>query len=138
VTDLRAAILARCDDLERLAEAVGDETESWHQPREFIGDPREGKTRRSHIVRDEADDVIALAANADLAALIAAFGPAAVLELVAGVREICEMHDAVQPVHPKDFPICSTCGNVSWDYSENWPCSTLRAAARMLGVEASA
>lgn len=84
---------------------------------------------------------------------MAAWDPAAVLEVVAGAREMCEVHT------PSEFPardhsagstfqwaavaICATCHDETQtaslpDFVVPWPCPSLRATARMLGVEVPA
>ena len=121
-TDLRTAILARCDELERIAKAA-DDPEDW-RARRAVG-------------------ALALATPDDdmdrewwVGAHVATWDPDAVLALVAGAREMCEVH---QPADDPDYhqPGCRGCG---LDRTGEWmerigDCPTLAALARMLGVD---
>lgn len=112
-TSVRDAILARCDELERLAQAA---VTHWG-----------GVVHPNHatLSRDERSHV-------------ATWEPAAVLALVAGAREMCEIH---QPADDPGYhePGCRGCG---MDRTGEWmerigDCPTLAALARMLGVESA-
>lgn len=144
-TDLRAAILARCDELQQLARDAADMVGGLPRWLPMLASQDAGLSVAIRPVRGVLppiaspnrlilDQAVATFEVPAAGYLLGAFDPAAVLALVAGAREICEAHDPVLPVHPANFPICSTCGNVSWDYSENWPCPTVVSLARMLGV----
>lgn len=115
MTDLRAAILARCDELEQLARAASPSPWSLGETPFDSGHvyDADGYTVVSH----EGDNSEANAA------LLVEFGPAAVLELVAGAREMCELHT----LNWQNY--CEGCGAVLVGDDPS-----LRAAARMIGV----
>lgn len=146
-TDLRAAILARCDELERLARAAAEHEGGGA----WMVDVRDSVAAHfvmaDLMVDDELTMVIASDVPCQTAEHFAAWDPAAVLELVAGAREMCEVHTPrviepyfVYPDHVRnpDNDDCEGCGyadGAEWLRNTIGDCPSLRATARMLGVE---
>jgi hypothetical protein len=148
MTDLRAAILARCDELEKLATAAATREGGavWHA----CYRPNEAAWAWDVAASlDGSGSGIVDGRTEETAAHVAAWDPAAAHELVAGAREICEVH---RP-HLRDWamrwergrreqiglgPACEGCGfdpvDEAWRHSVG-SCPTLRATARMLGVD---
>lgn len=146
MTDLRTALLARCDELEKLAKAASRTRpgETWHVG-EFLGEP--AVTAASWAPEEGDPMVIAdVSGVAEVATLIATFGPAAVLDMVAAAREMCEIHvpvlDMAVALFGERREVCTVCRTPDqWREGQNWgerrvpwPCPSLRATARMLGV----
>lgn len=130
--DLHAKILTRCAELRQLAGAA------------TAGQWEVGADGSATVLLIDGIPTMLLGPDNIVAAspedirLIAAFGPAIVLELAAGAEEMCEIHTPETSVVPDSLPTCSGCGPVSWTESENWPCPSLRATARMVGVKVDA
>lgn len=96
MTDLRAAILARCDELRRIAEAAAEwRPGSWTAAGSVIESP-------DHL----AETAMVAEAHSSTAPLIATMDPPAVLALVAGAEEMCELH----PLNWQNY--CEGCGTV--------------------------
>ncbi len=136
--DLRAAILVRCDELERLARAAAgwllDDDGEWSRDGGCV-------LRERLTFIDVAGEVPSFGPRwttsvrgQSVAPLVAAFGPAAVLDLVAGAREMVVIHAEYEGVNGDgdDWTGCE-CGDA--DESVYGTCPTLRATARMIGVE---
>ena len=137
---VRDVILARCDELERLARnagsggawaAGGGRWEVFWTRRGKIGEVQVGPAGETPTVETLPP----------AAAHITAWDPLAVLALVAGARELCEIHglwdgdgaDVVSEVYGEQvagLSWCKSCGGLT-----AWPCPTLAALARMLGLE---
>jgi hypothetical protein len=158
VPDLRAAILARCDELARIADAAATREggATWHacyRPNEaaWAWDVAASPDRPGYGIVDGR--------TKETAAHVATWDPAAALALVAGARGILAEHKTERgPRHPKTgFNLqgcCATCGphdDMDWmgypDFWEGidqwapvWPrtCPTLTALAKMIGVETDA
>lgn len=145
--DLRAAILARCDELERLARNAGSGG-AWA--------PDGGRwevdwTRRGQIGEVQVGPVGSSPLAESLppvAAHIATWSPQTVLALVAGARELCEIHQSEVDMAMAVFKrreVCASCRTPDqWRDGQNWgfrrvdhPCPTLAALAQMLGIEVS-
>lgn len=143
--DRRAAILARCDELEAVAKAVLDSPEPGHD------DTGEWEATGSGVVTDlwmrrvisPAPPWISTERSDALGTHVATWSPTAVFALIAGARAMCEIHKlwdadegdlvAVEAVYGPEVRRgrwCQGCGGLT-----SWPCPTLAALARMLGVE---
>ena len=129
---VRDVILARCDELERVARAAAGprDLSRWASG---AGDPCAVADWMAYGTRalDRAR-----AAKPEIAAHMAAWDPGRVVALVAGAREMCEVH---QPADDPGYhqPACRGCG---MDRTGEWmerigDCPTLAALARMLGAD---
>ncbi len=128
MTDLRARILERLDQLEALAQSASAYGEHWAPDCQDVdGD---------HIDRvvgdgDEEDPTV-IYADGRAINHIATWDPAAVLALTAGARQIIDVH---APDHDHD---CVGCGwREGSDYAMRYDvddCPTLAAVARMLDI----
>lgn len=141
--DTRARILARCDELERLArdaESMAGGVARWLPT---LATPGEGA---AVVIRPVLDvlppsaspnrlvmgEVLATCPIGAVGRLLGAFDPAAVAGLAAGAREVCEGH------RPSEWDAhhCRGCGldRTGEPLSSPDECPTLAALARMLGV----
>jgi hypothetical protein len=144
VTDLRAAILARCDELERIAKATKSPfyqlgyTGSW-EPEKPGDRPSSGPSAvPTGVMVWDGDDGMALCQRDTVAAHVAAWDPASVLALVSGARGMVAEHPT--EANSNGSLYCVPCddagmqtGNVQFS---GFPCTTMFLLARMLGVKA--
>jgi hypothetical protein len=148
-TGLRAAILARCDDLERLAKLAryaGDPDDDGQDDGRWdsLGSGVVTDDQMRRVMNPSPIRIPMVRADA-IGVHVATWDPAAVLALVGGAREICEVHqpevDTAMAVF-KRREVCSSCRTPDqWRDGQNWgfrridhPCPTLGALARMLGI----
>jgi len=143
MTDLRAAILARLDELERLArDAIKTNpggngrwtaVEVYPDEAEVVDADGARIARYTHWYPDMADGM-----DPEDARHIAAWDPDSVLALVVGAREMVGLHSPdVDPMFNRSG--CVGCGSLP-DYADRHvdDCPTLAALAKMLGVRAGA
>lgn len=124
MTDLRAAILARCDELERLAR------DQPHGPWSVL----DSSSRERQRVTNGAALVIAECYDSGpaptIADHIAAWDRDSVLALVSGAREMVAWHG----LDSDELEHCQTCED-SPGKPADYPCSTLVLLARMIGAK---
>lgn len=146
MTDRRAAILARCDELELIAKLACDAADPEdHGEWDPLGSGVVLDNQMRRVTSPVPGRIPTVRADA-IGSHIATWDPAMVLTLIVGIRKLCEMHtlwdadatgyadvaeimsDPGEPVSPK--PWCRSCGGMT-----PWPCPTLVAVAEMLVEE---
>ena len=127
--DVRGAILAHCAELRRIAQDVASlngRSGTWTVDDE---PPRDPAAWRSEVPVYDGDEGMLVANGPAVAAFVVAFGPAAVLALVAGAEEMCEIHKPTLKNSETGRPYCDGCEGRPND------CPTLRLTARMIGAK---